>query len=118
MVTRVVYRRSRTHAKKQWWERVTHTLMNRPLKAIAVGLGIAAAATPAVVVSPTTGNSVIGHAVAAWQASQEGGAGPAAVAFNIQSIPTAYIDGVKSGQWIVPAIGAAVTAFASKKFKI
>lgn len=113
------FRRSRrgSTGKGGFLGRAFRTVTTRPLKVVAAGLGIGAAASVLLSGSSTgDGNGTIAHIGLAISAAQRNDM--PSVGANLNAIPGDILNGAMSGQWIAPAIGAIVTGVISRKFRI
>lgn len=117
--TRRSMRRSRrgSTGPKGLLGRALHTVTHRPLKVVAASLGIAAAGE-IVLSGSSTGDGVnaIGHVMNAINAAGTGDAKD--LAFNVSAIPRDIGAGVMNGAWVGPAIGAIVTGYVSRRFRL
>lgn len=83
------------------------TITNRPLKLVSAAFGIGAVAS-AVLMPDSNGNSVITDIVTAQQTQGQ----------SLQNLPYHITNSLAQGQWIAPTIGAVVTGYISKRFKV
>lgn len=94
-----------------------NTITNRPLKVVSASLGVAAVGEIVLSGSSTgDGVGVLGHIMNGITAIQAKNSTDAA--FNFSAIPRDIGAGVMNGTWILPAAGAVVTGYVSKKYRI
>ena len=97
--------------------RIVHTITQRPLKVVSIGLGVAAMGE-VVLGSSSTGDGVnfaghMGQVITNIMAQR-----PIDASNNAQAAIRDIGAGAMSGTWIAPAAGAIITGIISRKFRI